>query len=111
MQSAEQPPPSAPDTAGPPRVRKVSEPESVPVYNCHVLVSPRDEQGIVVARVATLANVTGQGKTEREALQNLVGAFKSAMARHHQSGAPIPWLDPPVEPQPDQQQRWIAVHL
>ncbi len=99
------------DAAQQPRVRKVSEPESVPVYNCHVLVSPRDEQGIVVARVATLADITGQGKTEREALQNVVGAFKSVVARHHQSGDPIPWLDRPLVPQPDQQQRWIAVHL
>ena len=41
------------------RVRKIGPPEAVPVYNCVVIVSPRNAAGFVVARVATLPDVVG----------------------------------------------------
>ena len=83
----------------------------VPVYNCLVLVAPRNAAGLVVARAANLAGLSAEGSSEREALQKLVPAFKAALAAYHAGGEPIPWLDPPHAPEPGEQQRWIAVHL
>ena len=51
----------------------------VPVYNCHVLVAPRDAEGWVVARSSNLPEVTARGRSEREALANVVAAFKAAI--------------------------------
>lgn len=92
-------------------MRHVSPPESVPVFNCLVHVAPRNGAGLVVARAANLAGLSAEGKTEREALQKLVPAFKSALAAFVERGEAIPWLNPPESPQPGEQQRWIAVHL
>lgn len=86
------------------------EPSRVPVYNCHVYLAKKDE-GIFVVRVSTLNGITGSGKTEREALQKAVAAFKTVVAGHHARGEPIPWLEPPLQPEPGEQPRWIAVHL
>jgi hypothetical protein len=93
------------------RVRHVSPPESVPVFNCLVLVAPRNAAGNIVARAANLADISSEAPTEREALQKLVPAFKARLAEFHASGEPIPWLDPPHPPAAGEQQRWIAVHL
>ncbi|HVC98122.1 MAG TPA: hypothetical protein VND64_30910 [Pirellulales bacterium] len=83
----------------------------VPVYNCHVLVSPRDAEGWIVARSSTLPEVTARGRSEREALANLVAAFKTAILHHTADGGTVPWAAQPLEPRPGDQQRWIAVHL
>src|SRR5688500_19026143 len=93
------------------RVRYVSPPESVPVFNCLVLVAPRNSAGVVVVRAANLAGLCAEAPSEREALQKLVPAFKATLAEYHASGEPIPWLDPPQTPATGEQQRWIAVHL
>lgn len=93
------------------RVRHVSPPVEVPVYNCLALVTPRNAEGLVTARAANLAGVTAEGKSEREALAGLVAAFKGAVSAHRENGRPIPWAEPPEEPQPGDQQRFIAVHL
>lgn len=83
----------------------------VPVYNCVVIVSPRDAEGLVRARCASIAGIEGVGASEREALAQVVAAFKSTLARHLASGLPIPWVDPPQQPVAGEQQRFIAVHL
>ena len=93
------------------RVRKIGPPEAVPVYNCVVIVSPRNEAGVVVARVATLPDVVGEGESERQTLQKIVAEFKARLIRHRASGEAIPWLDPPQTPRAGEQCRWIAVHL
>lgn len=93
------------------RVRHVSPPQDVPVYNCLVLVAPRNEAGTIVARAANLAGLCAEGQSERETLQKLVPAFKAALAAFREQGEAIPWLDPPDAPQPGETQRWIAVHL
>jgi hypothetical protein len=93
-----------PNTSGFPRA-------DVPVYNCHVLVAPRDAEGWVVARASNLPEVTARGRSEREALANVVAAFKTAIIRHTAGGGAVPWAAQPIEPQPGDQQRWIAVHL
>lgn len=93
------------------RVRPISPPVEVPVFNCLVLVAPRNAAGMVVARAANLAGLSAEGKTEREALQKLVASFKSTLTTCRESGQSISWIDPPVVPEPFEQQRWIAVHL
>lgn len=83
----------------------------VPVYNCVVIVSPRDAQGLVHARCATIAGINASGRSEREALSQVVTAFKATIARHLAADLAIPWIDPPEQPAAGEQQRFIAVHL
>ncbi|HUE72247.1 MAG TPA: hypothetical protein VMP01_15290 [Pirellulaceae bacterium] len=83
----------------------------VPVYNCVVIVSPRDAAGLVHARCATVAGIDASGPSEREALSQVVTAFKATIARHLAADLPIPWIDPPSPPAAGEQQRFIAVHL
>jgi hypothetical protein len=86
-------------------------PADVPVFNCIVIVSPRDSEGLVAARAAELAGMEGRGKSEREALAQVVAQFKNFVTRRYAAGDEIPWLKPPLAPQPGEQQRFIAVHL
>ncbi len=83
----------------------------VPVYNCVVIVSPRDAAGLVHARCATVAGIGAAGRSEREALSQVVAAFKATIGRQLAAELPIPWIDPPAQPEPNEQQRFIAVHL
>ena len=86
-------------------------PPEVPVFNCVVNVSPPDEKGEVLARVANLEGIEGRGKTEREALAQVVAGFKAFVSKHHASGQPIPWLRGDKTLRPGDVQRLIAVHL
>ena len=94
-----------------PRVHALGPPQNVPVFNCRVLVSPRNSAGLVIARAAELAGIEASGKSEREALQQVVTAFKAVVAHYHAAGTNIPWLTPPLDKQPGDQERFIAVHL
>jgi len=82
----------------------------VPVYDCHVIVSPPDENGVINARVSTLPEITAQGQSERFVLQAIVKDFKAALVRYRQAGEEIPW-QPAAAPEPGELQRWIPVHL
>jgi hypothetical protein len=86
-------------------------PPGVPVFNCVVNVAPPGADGLVVATVANLAGLSGQGKSEREALASVVGQFKAALASYHLAGTVIPWIEPPLKPAAGETQRLIAVHL
>ena len=86
-------------------------PLSVPVFNCVVNVAPPGPDGTVVATVANLAGLADRGKSEREALAQVVPAFKQAVAKYHAAGTPIPWIDPPTRAAAGESQRLIAVHL
>ena len=83
----------------------------VPVYDCHVILSPADPSGIVRGRVTSLPDITAHGRTEREVLQRLVREFKDTLIRCRESGQPIPWSSSSATPGPDESQRWIPVHL
>lgn len=83
----------------------------VPVFDCRVLVRRPDERGMVRARCANLADLTVEGRTERDALMAITRAFKTEIARHHSAGEPIPFLDPPLSPEADESERWLPVHL
>ena len=86
-------------------------PADTPVFNCLVIVSPRDAEGVVCARAAELPDIEGRGKTEREALAQVVAQFKNFVFRRYAAGDEIPWLKPPLAPGPGDMQRFIAVHL
>ena len=83
----------------------------VPVFNCHVYVSPPDGAGQVTARMASLPEIVGSGPRERDALRTLVQNFKQAAAGYLAAGQPIPWRTEPLPLDPGDQQRWVPVHL
>ena len=91
-----------------PRVKRLSD---VPVFNCHVYVSPADGAGVLRARVANLPEVVAEGQTQREVLQKIVSQFKTTVARYMGSGDAIPWTVPSLPRDPAEQEYWIAVHL
>ena len=85
-------------------------PEPIPVFSCIVYVSSGDG-GQVRARVANLPDLQCVAASEHQALATLVPAFKKRLIELMQKGVPIPWIDPPVDPEAQEQQRYIPVHL
>lgn len=94
-----------------PVVNRIGLPESVPVYNCIVYLSPKDQDGQVSCRCANLEGLTVVAATERDALQAIVRAFKERAAQAQEAGAPIQLIDPPPEPDEGESIRYLAVHL
>lgn len=82
----------------------------VPVFGCTVYVA-LDGNGGVRARVANLAGLECTAGSEREALQKLVSTFKQRVSEFVHSETPIPWLEPPTAAEPEEQERFIPVHL
>lgn len=93
-----------------PRVHAVSEPLSVPVFNCIVYVARR-ESGEVQARVANLPDIAFSADSEPAALRLIVNEFKRRVAQCLAEECPIPWIEPPLEAASDEQKRLIPVHL
>jgi hypothetical protein len=91
-------------------VSDASTPIEVPVFNCIVYVSEIAEGG-VRARVANLADICCDAGSEREALGKIVPTFKQRVAELTASGTLIPWIDPPLPAEPDEQTRFVPVHL
>jgi predicted RNase H-like HicB family nuclease len=91
-------------------VQRPDPPKDVPVFNCVVNVAPAGADGIVVARVANLSGIEGRGRSEREALAQVVAAFKIAVAAKVAKGETVPLIEP-VPPAAGETQRLIAVHL
>ena len=85
-------------------------PQNVPVFNCVVHVAPPDAEGTVIARVANLPGLEARGRSEREALTQIVAAFKAAVAAQVAAGETIQFIEPP-QPSAGETQRLIAVHL
>ena len=85
-------------------------PADVPVFNCLVYVMT-DSDGRVQARVGNLAGLQVEAASERAALAQIIPAFKQQLGELMQSGTPIPWIDPPLDPNPEEQTRFIPVHL
>lgn len=52
------------------------------------------------ANAATLANVTGEGPTEQEALEALTKQLAVELGRHKRAGGKIPWVEAPAPPSP-----------
>ena len=84
-------------------------PISVPTFACIVYVS--NSNAGVRARVANLAGIECEAASEREALGKIVPAFKQRVAQLTKDETPIPWIEPPSPIEPDEQKRFIPVHL
>ena len=85
-------------------------PADVPVFNCLVYVGPLPDGG-VRARVANLAGLQVAASNERQALSRIVPAFKQRVSEFMNAQSEIPWIEPPLEPEPAEQTRFIPVHL
>ena len=83
---------------------------NIPVFNCivHVL---RDSTGNVSARVANLSGIVCTASTERDVLTKIVKEFKQVVRELSEKGSEIPWIDPPSTKGPNEQTRFIPVHL
>lgn len=84
---------------------------SVPVYDCHVILTPPKDGAGYIARAVTLPGVTAEAGTERDVLRRIVDLFKQRLIAHRDAGEPIPWSETPETPQPGEVERWIPVHL
>lgn len=90
----------------------VSSPESVPVFDCHVLLrKPTESEQRWQARCAAAPSVTAFGSTERETLQAIVIRFKYFIEEYRRESQPIPWTTPELIPEAGEVERWIPVHL
>lgn len=93
-----------------PSVNDPLKPANVPVFNCIVHISPNADGG-VRARVVNLSGFDCVAPSERQALAEIVPAFKQRIAELMQSETPIPWIEPPPQAQPGEHTRLIPVHL
>lgn len=94
-----------------PRVRRVGPAQAIPVYNCHVYLTPADAEGKVRARAATLQDLSVEATSERDALHKMVLAIKQELTRYEKLGESLPWTDRPLDKRDDEVERWVAIHL
>lgn len=83
----------------------------VPVFDCHVIVTPDDGSGVVQVRSTTLPELTATAATERDALLSIVKKFKEFVRPFSERSEPIPFAEQPEVPGPGESERWIPVHL
>lgn len=86
-----------------------TQPRDVPVFNCVVYVRKTDSGAVL--RVANLAGITEEASSERAGLAAVVSRFKQMTAEYLQGDGTIPWIEPIPDPEPDEQSRFIPVHL
>lgn len=94
-----------------PEPKHTPRPADVPVFNCHIYLSSPDGQGTITARAASLADLTAEGRNEREALRKIVERFKATFSRHLSRGEPIPWLSDASPIKAGETQRFVPVHM
>lgn len=82
----------------------------VPVFDCHILISGPDEDGVLTGIVSNLPEVQGTATNERDLLRKLTTDFKATVQRYTAEKRTIPW-QPTRQPEPGQSQRWVPVHL
>ena len=90
------------------QIRPLGPPQDVPVFNLVIYVSTGSDG--VTARVANLPELASTARSEPQALKQVITDAKSRLARWHQEGEAIPWVDP-TEPTDGEQQRFVPVHL
>ena len=83
----------------------------VPVFDCHVILSPPNDKGVIIGRVSSLEGIVAEANNERDLLRKIVDQFKATIQRYHNQGQPIPWRDPAEKASAGEQERWIPVHL
>ena len=94
-----------PDT----RLNVANDVAAVPTFACIVYVTKTDEG--TRARVANLPDLQCIATTERDALGKIVPEFKQRISQWLAAGQQIPWIDPPSAQEPDEQKRFVPVHL
>ena len=82
----------------------------VPTFSCIAYLAKR-EDGRIRGRVANLAGIECVGASEREVLGKLIPAFKKQVSEFMQNDVTVPWIDPPVAREADEQRRIIPAHL
>ena len=85
--------------------------DSVPVFNCIVILSRDATTARLKGRIANLADISADGNAERELLMALTKRFKAIVSDCVQNQRAIPWIDPPEQPAPGEMQRFIPIHL
>ncbi|WP_417849813.1 hypothetical protein [Thalassoglobus sp.] len=86
-----------------------SDDQSVPVYDCHVLIGKLDD-GTLTGIVSNLPEITATASNERDLLRKISTDFKTRIVKYAEANEEIPWQEK-QKPGPGQQQRWIPVHL
>jgi hypothetical protein len=85
---------------------------AVPVFDCHVLLlPPAGTRSTYQGRISNLPQITVVAGSERDCLRKIVDQFKALISKHLSAGEAIPWQVPPETRGPDEQERWIPVHL
>ena len=92
-------------------VHSLGPPQSIPVFNCRVIVTRGTEPGTYIAQAAELADLAETALTEREALHKLVAQFKKQVAEYTANDQAIPWLKPGRVVQAGEKEFFIGVHL
>ena len=85
--------------------------DSVPVFNCIVILSRDPATARLMGRIANLADIFADGNAERELLMALTKRFKATVQDCVQNQRAIPWIEPPEQPAPGEMQRFIPIHL
>ena len=88
-----------------------SETGAVPVFNCHVILSPPDDAGRIAGRAANLQGIVADGATERDVLTAIMKKFRAAVQEYSDNNQSVPLKDPPDEAQVGEVERFIPVHL
>ena len=83
--------------------------QDVPTFNCLVHVCSVD--GGVRARVANLDGIEITASDERTALSKIVPAFKAKVQQILADQESIPWIEPPLPANDEEQTRFIPIHL
>jgi len=83
----------------------------VPVFNCQIILRHNEPGQQIVGRVANLPGITAKGFTERDVLMQITKIFKLQVQTLTQEKTPIPWIDPPEKPGPDEVERFVPIHL
>lgn len=84
--------------------------QSVPVYDCHVLISGPDQNGLLTGVVSNLPEIEATASNERDLLRKITDEFKARVIKYTSENREIPW-QANQKPESGQQQRWIPVHL
>ncbi len=93
----------------PPELNLADSSGAVPAFACIVYVS-KTANG-TRARVGNFPDLERVGANERDALGKIVPEFKKRISELITAGKEIPWIDPPSPLQPDEQKRFLPVHL
>ena len=92
-----------------PKIRPISPPLEVPVFNIVIYVSRID--GKVKARVANLPDLVFTAGSEPVVLKQTISEVKNRLGQWHKDQCKIPWVDPVPPAANGEQERFVPVHL